>query len=183
MRIAEVAPKSKCFSRTQSLDFRISHVICTHNLGTSAFYDRLLRFLHISPTTVLLRWADKRKIRRENKKHWDNQPENKRKRAHKQKAKAKQEIYQERARDNKDGTYGSGVACEPVDEQAKPKKTRKRKLCMCGQGKPHSTSNYGLCARNKKNLQKVGASEPQKSTSDCVSSSHTNTSIDTSKLT
>ena len=154
MRIAEVAPKYKCFSRSRSLDYRISHVIGIHNLGVHDFLHRVLCKLHISPTSVLLKWMMRKKVRRDNKKKWDNDPDNKQKWAHKQKAKMKEQIYQERARDIKDGTYKSGVSCNP-EPVSKPKKTRKRKLCMCGGGRDHSSSNYSECRRNKKNLKKL----------------------------
>ena len=155
MRIAEVAPKYKCFSCSRSLDYRIAHVICIHNLGIHQFIQRLFRKLNLPTTKVLLKWIQKKKVSRENKKKWDNNPDNKRKRAHKQKAKAKQQIYEERARDLKDGTYQSGVALNPEEPASKPKKTRKRKLCMCGGGREHSSSNYSECRRNKKNLKKL----------------------------
>ena len=98
---------------------------------------------------------EKKKVRRDNKKKWDKNPDNKRKRAHKQKAKAKQQIYKERAQDLKDGTYKSGVSCNPEKPAPKPKKTRKRKLCMCGGGREHSSSRYSECRRNKKNQKKL----------------------------
>ena len=89
MRIAEVAPKFKCFSRTHSLDYRISHVIGIHNLGVHEFLGRVFQKLNLPTTTVLLRWMAEKKVRRDNNKKWYNNPENKRKRAHKQKAKVK----------------------------------------------------------------------------------------------
>ena len=97
----------------------------------------------------------KKKMRHDNKKKWDKNSDNKRKRAQKQKAKAKQKNYKERAQDLKDGTYKSGVSCNPEEPASKPKTTRKRKLCMCGGGRDHSSSRYLECRRNKKNQKKL----------------------------
>ena len=93
MRIAEVDPKHKNFSCIRSLDYRISHVICAHNLGYLAFFSRILKRLRITPTTVLIDWLQKKDIRCEKKKVYDNNPKNKRKRAHKQEAQTKHKIY------------------------------------------------------------------------------------------
>ena len=79
--------------------------------------------------------------------------------------------------------YASTAPPDPTGDESKPKKTRTRKLCDCGQGSPHKSSRYDLCARNKKNLAKLAEIKAAKEKSDCVSSSHTNTLIDTTKLT
>ena len=183
MRIAEVAPKHKNFSRTRSLDYRISHVICAHNLGYLTFFCRVLKLLGITPTTILVDWLKRKDNRCEKKKVYDNNPKNKRKRAHKQEAQTKHEIYLDRIKTIKDGTYASGVSCKPKKKAPKEKTGRKRKLCTCGQGRPHSSSNYSECARNKKKLQKLCDETDDKNPTDIVSSSHTNSRLDTTKLT
>ena len=62
MRIAEVAPKHKHFSRSKSIYYRVAHVIATHNLGISRFVHRLLRLLNITPTIVLVSWLTCREL-------------------------------------------------------------------------------------------------------------------------
>ena len=223
MAIGRGAPKHKHFSRSQSIYYRIAHVIITHNLGIARFVHRLFNLLNITPTTVLVSWLSGKELWREQKKIYDNDPKNKNIRAHKANAKQKHERYLEQTETIKDGTYRSGIGCEtkrkkkkkrvrkeksaekhqnlqdiavgeatiststaqpdPTGDQSKPKTTRTRKLCDCGQGSPHKSSRYDLCARNKKNLAKLAEIKDPKKESDCVSSSHTNTLIDTTKLT
>ena len=127
MRITELAPKWKCFSCSRSLRYRIAHIISIHNLGIHEFIRRVLQKLNIPNNKVLLRWMTKKQVSQDNKRNWDKNPDNKRKRAHKQKTKAKEQIYEERAIDIKDGTYKSGVSCTPEQPASKPKLKRKRK--------------------------------------------------------
>jgi len=54
MAIGRGAPKYKHFSRSQSIYYRIAHVIITHNLGIARFVHRLFNLLNITPTTVLV---------------------------------------------------------------------------------------------------------------------------------
>ena len=68
-----------------------------------------------------------------------------------------------RTADIKDGTYSLGIACKKVKKKRKkaaaPKNKRTRKLCDCGKGKPHKSSRYKHCGRNKKKLKKMADSE------------------------
>ena len=75
------------------------------------------------------------------------------------------------------------IASAFPSREPKQKTTRTRKLCDCEQWEPHKSSRYELCAQNKKNLAKLADIKAAKEKSDCVSSSHTNTLIDTTKLT
>ena len=81
----------------------------------------------------------------------------------KQRQKTKDEIMLKRTADIKDGTYSSGIVCKKVkkkrEEAATPNNTRTRKLCDCGQGKPHKSSRYRHCGQNKKKLKKMADSE------------------------
>ena len=117
------------------------------------------------------------------KKVRDELPENKRGRKHR--AEAKKQL--KRTADIKDGTYSSGVSCKKVKKKRKvaaaPKNKCTRKLCDCGQREPHKSSRYKHCGQNKKKLLKLADSEAPKSSSDCVSISHTHTVLDTTKLT
>ena len=154
MRIAEVAPKHKNFSRTGSLGYRISHVIGCHNDGSSYFFHRVLELLRITPSIVLAEWAKRKDQLRQSKILRDCTPKNKRKRAHKQEAREKHEIYLERTKTIKDGSYKSGVSCNPDAPTSKGKKKWKRKPCLCGMGVEHFSSRYQLCKCNKNNQQK-----------------------------
>ena len=47
MRIAELAPKFKNYSRTKTLDYRVQMVIGHHNTSMYEFYSRIFKILDI----------------------------------------------------------------------------------------------------------------------------------------
>ena len=192
MRIAEVAPKHKNFSRTRSLEYRICHGVCIHNDSLPTFMSHLHRSLGITPSSVYLKWVQKRETWHNEKKVRDKLPENKRKRAHKQEARSKEVIYLERTQDIKDGTYASGVSCNADPKNTKKKndksgsdgkRKRNRAACTCGEGGVHYSSLYKLCGRNPKNKRKKTEAEATKNQNENVTSCIANTITDTTKLT
>ena len=111
MRIAESAPKFKHFSRSNSLVYRVSTAVATHNLGLEEFVSRVLRHLCITPLPNLSAYLSAKMKRRNSKKVRDVLPENKRKCQHKAESRTKEDIQLERKPTTKDRTYTSGVAC------------------------------------------------------------------------
>ena len=139
MRIAKCAPKHKHFSRSQSLFYRFSTTIAIHNLDLYLFMSDVLLLLNVTPSEVLLSYTTLNDKWKELKKVRDQDPKNKRKRAHKAKATSKHEILLERTVDIKLGTYKSGVLCETDG------KRKKNARCPCRKGRPHSSSRYAEC--------------------------------------
>ena len=89
MRIADICPKNKNFSRSGSLVWRKMNVVGVHNLGPKIFYKRVLAYLQIDSSIVLVLWLDKKEKRRVQQKNSRQHPENKRKRGHKRNNKTK----------------------------------------------------------------------------------------------
>ena len=56
MRNMEIAPKSKTFSRTDSLKYQIQNAIGIYNVGYHRFHIQLLNKLNIPTKTVLKKW-------------------------------------------------------------------------------------------------------------------------------
>ena len=149
MRAAETAPKSKNFSRTGSLKYRIQHVIGTHNAGYSNFNIALLGDLKIDPMPIFAKWLvgrDEIKLR-----NGIRQKTNayKRKRMHKRDAKNKSELLIERTKSVKDGDYGS---CIGVFGSPKKKRKTERPPCKCGGLKAHKNKNSKYCLFGKSNI-------------------------------
>ena len=55
MRIAEVAPKSCNFSRTNSLYYRVCYVVGVHNLKNFDFHKRVMSKMHVSEMNSVLK--------------------------------------------------------------------------------------------------------------------------------
>ena len=138
MRLAELAPKHKHFSRSSTLQHRVSTVIGMHNLGYKDFYSAIFCLLEICNCPVLLKWSDERDVRKEKKKTYDNQLENKRRRAHKADAKIKADIYKERTQRPKDGDYKVSNDQEKEKNNNHPKWKRNQTPCDCGEGRVHT---------------------------------------------
>lgn len=120
MRISEVSPKCKNFSRRKSLQYPISTTIGTRDFGedfvvrvpfppsdgsipTSHFPVRM------NPSPPLLDYSKNEKERRNKKKARDNHVKNEMARAHEAEAKETGEISFETNPSNKDGTHQSGI--------------------------------------------------------------------------
>ena len=142
MRNAEFAPKSINFSRTDSLKFRIQNVIGIHNVGYHSFYTQILKELHIPKTTVLNKWLLDKDISKQQSTKRNNTKSNKRKRQWKRNDKTKEELYLERTRGPKDGTYGR---CIGIGGSRKRKKSAPRMNCQCGGKIPHKNKNSKNC--------------------------------------
>ena len=92
------------------------------------------------------------------KKVRDNTPKNKRQRKHRWMAKEREELFLERARDVKMGTYGSGIGIADGEEEGKiigKDSARKgRAYCTCSGLTKHKNRNSQYCMFNQKTLYK-----------------------------
>jgi len=102
--IANVAPKSVCYSGTISLNSCIAIVIGIHNLGLHAFFEVLFKKVGICMTKVLSLYFDKKQHRKETKQIYKRWIDVKVRRSKGQK-KALQEIFKEPT----DESYGHAV--------------------------------------------------------------------------
>ena len=164
MRCAEVAPKNKNFSRSNSLTWRIQHVVGVHNMGAYRYYVEVYRKLNIDPTYILELWLRKKEKTKNLKRKYREKPENKRKRVYKRNAKSKELLLQERCSDPKVGTYGAGIGAHGINEtkdkentvgvvsQQKRKRSIPRMLCTCGGSQPHKNKSSKYCIFSKKCL-------------------------------
>ena len=81
--------------------------------------------------------SDERDVRKEKKKTYDNQLENKHRRAHKADAKIKAEIYKEQTQTPKDGDYKVSNDKQNNNNNNKPKWKRNRTPYDRGEGRVH----------------------------------------------
>ena len=141
MRAAETAPKCKNYSRTESLDCRISIVVGIHNIGSHDFFQRVFQDLGIEYDDAIASWFLEKDSKKTRKKIRDTTPHSKRRRKHWYLVKERDELLLERTRDVKTGTYGSGIGLAEGKEGAHAKDAdgslRKRGYCTCGGSKKH----------------------------------------------
>ena len=153
MRAAELAPKSKNFSRSHSLRYRLMHVIGVHNMGYELFYGQVMSELGIELSDTYSKFLSQRDIQRKRKIVYDRNPDIKRRRAFKFQAKVNSEIYLERTKDVTEGDYGHGIRKSTQNKKTKVPTTKKRKKsnpCNCGGEKEHFRSNSKYCLKSKK---------------------------------
>ena len=151
MRVAELAPKFKNYSRTKTLDYRVQMVIGHHNTSMYEFYSRIFKILDIKMSENLasfLRRRDHQKIR---KKAHDEDPEYKRRRKWNWEAKDKETLLKEATRGPKEGTYETGVAVKSkeVSKEKKPRKKRTLIPCDCGGTNIHYYCSSKYCLKGK----------------------------------
>ena len=150
--IANVAPKSVCYSGTNSLNSRIGIIIGVHNMGLYSFFGYLFNAVGMKMTEVLSDFLKRKQHKKERKKSYQEQFNVKVCRSKKQK-KALQDIYNKRT----DVSYGHAVGL-PVNNNKRKRKERivessldpKQKKCKCGSTE-HSRITHKYCPLNKKN--------------------------------
>jgi hypothetical protein len=165
-KISMVAPKTKTFSRTKSLEDRVSLVVVLDSVGyTEGFrliLSKLTQRTKVSISTPAAVWLAKKDRRIEWGKAYRNRPETKQKRAQKINNKIKQMIEDDKAARTRGLYYGSGVAIAPEDaegqtvaptegteatEASKEPPAKKSKFCKhCG-GTDHSRITSKKCAK------------------------------------
>ena len=118
------------------------NVVGVHNLGPKKFYKRVMDYLQVDSSIILLLWLEKKENRRHQQKKARKEPENKRKRVHKRNNKSKQMLYSERTSDPKVGTYGTGIGLV-VEKKRKTASTRA--FCACGGTTPHKNKSSKHC--------------------------------------
>ena len=99
MRMNEVAPKWKNFSRTNSLRYRIQHMIGTHNSGYKKNYTNLNADLQIVTSDIQMNWLQVRDAEKTKKCIRDKSVSHKRRRKFKAQSKIAAELYEERTAD------------------------------------------------------------------------------------
>ena len=67
MRLVELAPKHKNFSRTKSLNYRVSMVVGHHNVGMHQFYRRVFELLNLNLDPALEDWLVSKQKHKERK--------------------------------------------------------------------------------------------------------------------
>jgi len=130
--IANVAPKSMCYSGTVSLNSRIAIVIGMHNLGLYEFFASLSTKVGMQMTPVWSRFLHSKKKEKEWKKNYQQWFDVKVRRSKSQK-KALQEIYKEHT----DVSYGHAIGL-PVNNK---KRTRQESRTETSTNKPKKNVN------------------------------------------
>ena len=150
MRAAELAPKSKNFSRSHSLRYRLMHVIGVHNMGYEIFYSDVMSELGIEIPNIYLNYLVGRDFRRKRKIEYDHRPDIKRKRGYKFNTKINSEIYLERTKPVTEGDYGHGIRRSKPKVNKKAKTMKKSNPCTCGGAVVHFRSSSKFCLKPKK---------------------------------
>ena len=83
MRLVELAPKHKNFSRTKALNYRVSMVVSHHNVGMNQFYRRVFKLLNLNLDPALEDRLVSKQKHKERKQIHDKKPEQKRVRKYK----------------------------------------------------------------------------------------------------
>jgi hypothetical protein len=153
--IARLAPKSVCYSGTNSLNSRIAIVIGIHNLGYHDFFSKVLQGVTVplSSSTHLSLYLQSKDKRKEWKRNYDRKLSVKLSRS-KQQRKSRQEIFLERT----DNSYGPGVGLMAgINKRQKVAQTRNDegttkqfKNCKCG-STTHQRPTHRDCKLNTKN--------------------------------
>ena len=150
MRLVELAPKHKNYSRTKSLDYKVAMVAGHHNLGMIAYYTSVFKELNLDMDDSLMAWFRKKDYMKDRKKLNDCRPEVKARRRFKFEAKLKEDLYKESTAGPKDGTYKSGVAlAKDASNKKRKSKGKKRDFCDCKGMKPHKNKNSKFCLYGK----------------------------------
>ena len=153
MRSADLAPKSKNFSRSHSLQYHLMHVIGVHNMGYENFYGQVMFEIGIVVPSIYSNFLSQRDIRRKRNIVYDHQTDNKRRRAFKFNAKINSEIYLERTKPVTEGDYGHGIRKAAKNKKSKlptTKKRRKSNPCNCGGTEEHFRTNSKFCLKPKR---------------------------------
>jgi len=154
--VANVAPKTVCYSGTSSLSSRISLIIGIHNMGHVPFFTTLFEKIGVTMTPTLHRFLLQKSKRKEYKQKYIRQVNVKVNRSRKQR-KTWQEVYQERI----DNTYGPGVAIAAIDRDSTvPTKKRRTasskkasgKPCRCGSVSHERTTHRDCPLRKEKGI-------------------------------
>jgi hypothetical protein len=129
--IANIAPKSVCYSSSISLYSRIAHVIGIHNMGHYHYFAALFTELGLAMTASLAKFLNKKQNRKVSKKVYKRRLDVKVARSKKQK-KQLQEIYKERT----DTSYGHAVALTAINTKKQKsnadEQNAMKKKCKCG---------------------------------------------------
>jgi hypothetical protein len=136
LKVATVAPKHKCFSKTKSLMDRIALVVILDSIGADAGISRIIAKIRgrqraaLPPNTHAFLFAADKEAKR--KKAYNAKPETKAHRAKKIQKQIKRKILEDKSAQKKGLYYYSGVVVAP--ETAEKKKKKKKKTADGGKG-------------------------------------------------
>ena len=161
MRLAELAPKYKNYSRTKTLDYLQQMVIAHHNVGIHQYYSNVFEHLEIPFTNHLSSYLKRRQEWKIRKKELDGDPKNKAIRKWRYQAKDKEAMLKETTQKSKEGTYETGVAMKNKNNEGakgdlNTKKKKEREYCNCGGPFPHKNKNSKHCIARKINDTDAG---------------------------
>jgi hypothetical protein len=143
--IANVAPKSVCYSSTVSLNARIALVIGIHNMGHLPFFTTYMRAVGVDMGRILTDFLRKKQDRKEQKRNYQKRVTSKVKRS-RQQQKQREQVFQERT----DKSYGTGIGLTA----GMPKKRKAEddigtvKECKCGSSS-HKRTTHRDCPLRK----------------------------------
>jgi hypothetical protein len=147
--IANVAPKTVCYSGTISLSCRINLIIGIHNMGHVPYLSSLFGRIGVAMTPIMERFLIEKSRKKEYKQKYINKVEVKSRRSKKQR-RTWQQVYQERT----DTSYGPGIALIPTASQKKRRidtlKDVTGKTCKCGSSSHRRTTHKDCPLRKGK---------------------------------
>jgi len=151
--IANVVPKSVCYSGTSSINSQIAIVVGVHNLGLYPFFDDLFHAAGIQMTTVLARFLHAKQKQKETKQTYKQWLDVKVSWLKPQK-KALQEIYKECT----DASYGHAVGLSIINnnkQRQESKGDNPQKWCKCGSTE-HQRTTHRVCPQNPRKNNIIG---------------------------
>jgi len=148
--IANVAPKSVCYSGTVSLMSRVALVVGMHTMGHIDFFRSLFNHLGIPIAVELFKYLERKGKRKEWKRTYQKQLEVKVSRSKAQK-KQRQEVFAERT----DKSYGPGVGLNAGIRGKRKRDTGTDGSCKCG-SILHKRTTHKDCPLNKKKRSVTG---------------------------
>jgi len=145
--IANVSPKTVCYSGTISLSCRINLIIGIHNMGHAPYLSSLFGTIGVAMTPIMETFLLEKSERKEYKQKYINKVEVKSRRSKKQR-RTWQQVYQERT----DTSYGPGIALITTDPQKKRRidtsNDETGKTCKCG-STSHRRTTHRDCPLRK----------------------------------
>jgi hypothetical protein len=170
-QVAWLAPKNKVYCGTSSLENRIGIALGIKSIGLLQYFTRLFKSLGINMTPNIVHYLSFKDGSRSKRLKKIKTKEAKTVRMQSRVVKMKEdEVIAKRERSKRDGTYKTGQAMQPVEDdgQQPPKKkskNRKDLVCRSCQQPGHATERARACTNYKCKAAAV-VNEPQPDTGD-----------------
>ena len=133
-KVSKYAPKTKCFSTSMALTYRISIAIGVHNLGHLRFWEEVFSDLGIDMSINLRNYLFRKDKAKENKKEYQSRPERKRKRNQEKFDKIQEDLKKLKKDKKRGATYGSGIGIKnsvPPEVERIDYEKKKTSQCEC----------------------------------------------------